>query len=253
MKPIVIANWKMNETNQEADDLLDKITPGLGSLLARIDVVICPPFTALSELKKSPFLKGAQDIHWEDKGTFTGEVSGPMLRDLGCQYVIIGHSERRWQLGETEDVINKKLQGAIRNKLIPILCVGERRVDRDDGRQEDVLLHQLRSAWRGLGRQDCEKLIIAYEPVWAIGTGDIGSRQAATPDILTDAISVIQKFITQENLQGKAQVVYGGSVDAGNVNNFLQVENNTGFLVGGASLKPGEFVNIVTKVSQSHD
>jgi triosephosphate isomerase (TIM) len=250
IKPIVIANWKMNLTGQAARSLAQEIDTGAAADAKKVTIVICPPFTALVQLQGFKNLSlGAQDIHWEDRGTFTGEVSGLMLRDLNCQYVIIGHSERRWRLGENDTIINKKLQAALRHHLIPILCVGERAVDKDSGHTEEVLRRQLTTAWRGVGRDDFSKILIAYEPVWAIGTGTVGSRPAATPEIIAAAYKVIQKFLEAENLTDKVGLIYGGSVDSENVQNFSNLPANGGFLVGGASLQAAEFLKIIAAVA----
>lgn len=254
MKPIVIANWKMNEVSSKADDLAEEIATAVSKYIREIDVVICPPYTALEAISEVPgIIKGAQDIHWQDKGTFTGEVSGPMLKDLGCEYVIIGHSERRWKMGENDDIINKKLLAALRNKLIPVLCIGEKAADRQDRRTREVLKQQLESAWRGIGREDCNQIVIAYEPVWAIGSGQIGSKEAATPEIIAEAYNYIKDFILAEELSDKVRLVYGGSVEGDNVNEFFQVQSNEGFLVGGASLEASEFSKIIKKTAQNYD
>lgn len=248
MRPLVIANWKMNETNQEADQLLSELASGLGTA-TDAEVVICPPFTALGVLSNYSYAKGAQDIHWADRGTFTGEISGPMLRGLGCKYVLIGHSERRWKLGESDEIINKKIKAALRNELIPVLCVGERQMDRNN--YQEFIYNQLEAAWRDLGVEDLGEIIIAYEPVWAIGTGQVGSKNPATALDIKNAYAVIKKFLQKEKLEGYSRLVYGGSVDSENVGELLGVDGNQGFLVGGASLVPDEFAKIVKSVSSS--
>ena len=248
MKPIIIANWKMNETASAAEILVDDIITDLGDDVSKAEVVVCPPFTALEAIHKSKIKKGAQDIHWEDKGTYTGEISGPMLKDLDCEYVLIGHSERRWKLNENDEVINRKLLAAIRNNLIPILCVGERENDKKENRTELVLKNQLEKAWREIGADDFTEAIIAYEPVWAIGTGEVGSKEAATAENVSLAYEIIEKFCVAQNISNKVKLVYGGSVDASNVSEFSSLENNSGFLVGSASLKSDEFVKIVKNV-----
>jgi len=251
VKPIVIANWKMNLAGEAAQQLLDKICQGVKDIDS-VEVVVCPALTDLVKLSVSancPIIKGAQDIHWEDKGTYTGEVSGPMLKETGCRYVIVGHSERRWKLQENNEVVNEKLKAALRSDLIPILCVGERLSDREEGRTAPFLQEQLRTALEGVGREDIESLVVAYEPVWAIGTGQIKSRQAATPDIVQDAFKVIEKFLDSQNLREVTRLIYGGSVDSDNVGGFAKLELNQGFLVGGASLDANEFISIIKKTA----
>jgi len=250
MKPIVIANWKMNETSSQSRELISGLLEKTKEYSDKVEVVICPPFTALEAAKDlGDFRKGAQDIHWEDKGTFTGEVSGPMLTDLGCKYVIIGHSERRWKLGEGNEIVNLKFRAALRNKLIPILCVGERAEERQAGLTEQVLREQLQEAWREVGRDDIDRVVIAYEPVWAIGTGQVKSREAATVPIIDEAYSFIKDFLKNENIDDKVRLVYGGSVDSDNVKELLAIDSNAGFLVGGASLEVAEFSEIIKKIA----
>ncbi len=252
MKPLIVANWKMNETSTEAGVLLSELEKYLSALENSVEIVICPPFTALQTLGENPgFEKGAQDIHWEDKGTFTGEVSGPMLKDLGCKYVIVGHSERRWKLGESNEVVNLKMRAALRNDLVPILCVGERADERRAELTEQVLTEQLTEAWREIGRDDINEVVISYEPVWAIGTGEVKSREAATPEIVQAAYEVISSFLAAQEISDKTRLIYGGSIDSDNVISFLKVDSNQGFLVGGASLVPAEFSKIIKKVSQN--
>ena len=254
MKPVIIANWKMNLTGSQAQNLATDISNGAADYSDKVSIIICPPFTALGQLGGLQNIDlGAQDIHWEDQGTFTGEISGAMLRDLKCRYVIVGHSERRWQMNENNDVINKKLLAALRYKLIPILCVGERADDKAAARTASVLQQQLSSAWRGIGRDDFSQIIIAYEPVWAIGTGAINSRVAANATEIIAAYKVIKEFLEKENVQDKVSLIYGGSVDSVNINNFLKLDDNGGFLVGGASLQAAEFLKIIAAVATSYN
>ncbi len=246
VKPIVIANWKMNKNAAESREWLSVLKEDLkGVEPKKIDVVACPPFTVLTEMSRAvaPLILGAQNLHWEDRGTFTGEISGGMLREAGCQYVIVGHSERRWKMGETDEMIHRKLQAAWRHQLTPILCIGEQAKDKAENKTERVLHDQLCFALSGFTRNQIASLVVAYEPVWAIGTGAIGSRPPATPADVRSAYAIIKQCLGQHNLT--ARLVYGGSVDAKNAAEFFSLSDNQGFLVGGASLKPLEFGSVV--------
>src|SRR5437762_3467695 len=182
--PLIVGNWKMHKTIPEARELIQQLTGILGDDLARIPVtVLAPPYTALSavaqEIKGRPYFLGAQDLYWEDQGAFTGEVSAPMLRDLGCRYVIVGHSERRTLFGERDESILKKVRATLRHGLSPILCVGESLAERESGRTESVVTAQLDGSLAGLTPQDLATVTIAYEPVWAIGTGRAATAEQA--------------------------------------------------------------------------
>lgn len=220
MKKIIIANWKMNpQTLPEAEDLF-RLSAG---------AIVCPPFVYIEALSKlTEAVLGAQDCHWEDEGASTGEVSAKMLKNLGVKYVIVGHSERRWILGETDEMINKKLEAALRNDLIPVLAIGER--SKDDDRKK-IITEQLEKALSGVS--DFSGLI-AYEPVWAIGTGD-----AETPEHAIEAVKIIKSVV------GDALVLYGGSVDSRNVGDFISKSEIAGVLIGGASIDKKEFKKIM--------
>jgi triosephosphate isomerase len=244
--PLVAGNWKMNRTAADAVDLVEAMLP---ALLAAEDVerVLCPPFVALpavaARLAGTSIRLGAQHMHWEDAGAFTGEVSPLMLKDL-CRYVIVGHSERRAYFGETDETVNRRVRAGLRHALALIVCVGETLEENESGLAVRVVDRQVRAALEGLGAQDAPRLVFAYEPVWAIGSG-----RAATP---ADAAGVIGQAIRPalaealgaEAAQG-VRVLYGGSVTAANAAEFFASPEIDGALVGGASLKPQEFGPIV--------
>ncbi|MEP7152734.1 MAG: triose-phosphate isomerase [Nitrospira sp.] len=244
----IVGNWKMNKTASEATafvrELLHQVTD-----LGGIQVGLTPPFTALpaagAALGPAPrFLLGAQNLYWEEKGAFTGEVSGVMLKDLGCQFVLIGHSERRQYFGDQDTWTNKKLLAAIRHDLHPILCVGETLQDRNAGSTEAVIQRQLRIALAGVEARSLQGMTIAYEPVWAIGTGLAASPEQAVP---------VHRMIrhTIDELSGSdigrhVRVLYGGSVTPQNIADFLIYEEIDGALVGGACLDPLSFATLIT-------
>jgi len=230
MNKIIIANWKMNpQTYAEAEQLMFSVIEAIKKQ-KNIKVVLCPPFVWLTDLShkyKNDISFGAQDVFWEDSGPYTGEISAQMLFSSGVDYVIIGHSERR-ALGETDEMINKKLKTALRNGLTPILAIGEKNKGDDRG---EILTSQLKIDLEGV---DSKKVIIAYEPVWAIGTGD-----AETPEHTLEAVEIIKKTV------GNTPVLYGGSVDSKNVRDFVSKPEIAGILVGGASVDKEEFKKII--------
>ncbi len=245
---MIAGNWKMNTTVSEAIELVNEIRRGLDQI-DNVDKVICPPFISLAAvrelIKGSSIRLGAQNIYFEEKGAYTGEISPLMLADL-CEFVIIGHSERRQYFNETGEIINKKVRSALRARLKPILCVGERLEENEAGRTEDVLTEQLRSSLDGIDY--LSDLIIAYEPVWAIGTG-----KAATGKQANKTIGFIRQTISQKYGKRIAQdlrILYGGSVTADNATEFMQQPEIDGALVGGASLKANEFLSIVKQTSE---
>lgn len=229
MKKIIIANWKMNPGSlAQVKNLFNKIK--------KTDAIICPPFVYLSAITKIQDTRcglGAQNCHWEEKGAYTGEVSPKMLKDFGCQYVIVGHSERRIHFQETDEIINKKLKAALKVGLKPILCIGEK----EGEVAEEVVDNQLKKDLEGIGGGDLNEIIVAYEPVWAISTsgGKICSAEYAKK---------ILEFIKH---RFNGTIIYGGSVDSKIINDYLGV-GYQGALVGGASLKADEFVNLVKNV-----
>jgi triosephosphate isomerase len=244
-RPILAGNWKMNMTIAEATDFVRSIRRGLNDIKT-VDRVLCPPFTALAAVKDllaaTEIGLGAQNMHWEEDGAYTGEIAPAMLKEL-CQYVIVGHSERRALFGETDEGVNRKIKAALAHGLLPIVCVGETESEYDAGLTEQVVSGQVRGCLAGLTAGQVAGLVVAYEPVWAIGTG-----KAATP---AGAGAVIGLTIrgTIAGLYGEAtaqavRVQYGGSVKPSNVAEFMAHPDIDGALVGGASLKP-DFVDLV--------
>jgi triosephosphate isomerase (TIM) len=247
---VIAANWKMHKTHLEAIQAVQKLSYLLDRQDAeRVEVVICPPFTALRSLQvlfegdRLPYLLGAQDVFHEEKGAFTGEVSAPMLAALQCAYVIVGHSERRELFGETDQVVARKVRAVFANGMSPILCVGETLDERDVGRTTAKVAGQVRAGLAGLDVAQVERAVIAYEPIWAIGTG-----RNAEPQDAGEVISLIRATVGEAFGEGAASAVriqYGGSVKAGNIRDFMAHPEIDGALVGGASLEAEEFALIV--------
>jgi triosephosphate isomerase len=249
-RPVVAANWKMHKTHLEAIQTVQKLSYLLSKEdTDRIEVVVCPPFTALRavqtiiEADRLPFALGAQDVHWEDRGAFTGEVSPPMLAALRVTHVIVGHSERRQHFGETDATVARKLRAVFGHDMTPILCVGETDDEREAGRATDVVTSQVREDASKVGPDHAARLVIAYEPVWAIGTG-----KACSPEDAGEAVRAIRDVLESmysTDVAESVRVQYGGSVTAGNIREFMAVPEIDGALVGGASLDPEEFALIV--------
>ena len=245
-KPIIIGNWKMNKTAEQATLLVADLLPELQKV-KNVDYVVCPPFTALmvvSQMVNNTGIGvGAQDMYWESVGAFTGEVAPQMVKEF-CQYVILGHSERRTLLGETDDMVNRKVKAAIANSLIPIVCVGEKSEENESGLTEEVVERQIKNGLEGVIKDKLDSIIIAYEPVWAIGTG-----RAATKDDAQRVIgSIIRKLLISiygdESAQ-RVRILYGGSVNGQNAVEYFCMPDIDGALVGGASLKAPDFISIV--------
>lgn len=247
MRRVIIAgNWKMNKTIPEAIELVNGLKRELADI-ENIDIVVIPPYTALSEisdmLADSNIELGAQDVHWEEKGAFTGEVSPDMLKDAGAKYVVIGHSERRAYFGETNESVNKKLKAALKAGLLPIVCVGERLEEREAGKTSDVVREHVEKGLKGISKEDALKIVIAYEPVWAIGTG-----RTATPKQAEDVHKHIRELLSEmydEHVAQNLRIQYGGSVKPENIKDLINQEDIDGALVGGASLQIEQFVPIV--------
>lgn len=247
MRKIIIAgNWKMNKTIPEAIELVNGLKRELADI-EDIDIVVIPPYTALSEisdmLADSNIDLGAQDVHWEEKGAFTGEVSPAMLKDAGAKYVVIGHSERRTYFGETNEAVNKKLKAVLKAGLLPIVCVGERFEEREAGKTSDVVREHIEKGLKGISKEDALKIVIAYEPVWAIGTG-----RTATPKQAQDVHKYIRELLSEmcdEHVAQNLRIQYGGSVKPENIKDLINQEDIDGALVGGASLQIEQFVPIV--------
>ncbi len=249
--PISIAagNWKMNTTLNEARALVSEMKPGLAAL-SGVTKILCPPFVSLAvvrELVADTDIKlGAQNMYFEEKGAFTGEVSPLMLVEL-CQYVIIGHSERRHILEEKDSLINKKVKSALKAGLIPILCVGERLEERKPGKAEETVSGQLRQGLNGIA--SLGSLVVAYEPVWAIGTG-----KAATTEIAQSIMAHIRDVLSVlygENQAQDVSLLYGGSVTSENIGPYANEPDINGALLGGASLKARDFVDIARQIAQT--
>jgi len=246
--PLIAGNWKMNTTVGEAIKLVKEMLPRLDEIDG-VEKVLCPPFVSLAALKElikgSSIKLGAQNLYFEEKGAYTGEISPLMLANL-CEFVIIGHSERRQYFGESGELIGKKVLAALKVGLKPILCIGEKLEENEAGRTEEVVTEQLRSSLAEVKKLD--GLTIAYEPVWAIGTG-----KAATGGQANETISLIRHFISQLYNRSVAQslrILYGGSVTADNTNEFIKQPGIDGALVGGASLDAKQFLSIVKQTSE---
>ncbi len=244
-RPLIAANWKMHKNTGEARQFMTELLPKIADL-KDVDVLICPPFPLIFQVDQcrdgSKVLLGAQNMHFEEKGAFTGEVSAAMLQDLHCEFVILGHSERRWVFGETDELINQKVLAAFAKGLIPVLCVGEKLEEREKSLTDQVILNQLEKNLKGVSEELMRGLVIAYEPVWAIGTG----KNATTKDA-KDAISLIREFIHSRygaQVAEKVRILYGGSVKPDNVKTYMEQEGIDGALVGGASLEAESFAKL---------
>ena len=251
-KPLIVGNWKMNNTTAESVDLTEKLKRLIKDM-AVVEVVVAPPFTSLDKvrdaIKGSNIKLGAQNLFWEDKGAYTGEVSPLMIRDLDCEYVIIGHSERREYFKESDEIINKKIKAALRNKLKAIVCVGETFKEREESKTIEVIESQIRNGLEGILSSELRttdremRLVIAYEPVWAIGTG-----RNATPAQANEVHTYIRKLLSQifnEGIASNIKILYGGSVKPSNSAELMSEKEIDGALVGGASLEADSFAEIV--------
>lgn len=245
-KPIIAANWKMNKTIKKAVQFVEDLKKQLSNYTG-VEVVVCPAFTALNKvvevLEKSNIVIGAQNMYPEPAGAYTGEVSPLMLLDVGCEYVIIGHSERRSLLNETDEIINKKLKCAFTYRLRPILCIGEHLEQRDAGGAEEVVYNQLIKGLADIGKDDIVRMVIAYEPIWAIGTG-----RTATPEDANAMHKFIRHILSEiydQKVAAKVRIQYGGSVRPDNIDDIMSQPDIDGALVGGASLDVRSFVRIV--------
>jgi len=245
-KPFVAGNWKMNKTVEEGRQLVAEMINGLQGV-SNVEKVLCPPFTSLlplcAMLQGTDIGLGAQNIHWETAGAFTGEVSPGMVKEY-CQYVIIGHSERRTYFGETDASVNKKVKAAISIGLIPIVCIGETLVEFENGKTNEVLNRQVLEGLKDLTLEQGKNLVIAYEPVWAIGTGKAASGQGAN-SVVADVIRLALDSLFGTEITQGIRVLYGGSVTGENAAEFFGQPEIDGALVGGASLKVQNFLEIV--------
>ena len=245
-KKVIAGNWKMNKDLNESQDLISKIINGLG-IDTKCDIIVCPPFTSLNEvsslIKTTPVKLGAQNLHFEDSGAFTGEISASMLKSVGCEYVIIGHSERRNIFGEQDEVINKKIKKALEHSLKPIFCVGELLEQREDGTTMEVVKNQILNGLKDITPEQLSEIIVAYEPVWAIGTG-----KTATPEQAQEVHAFIRELVVEnfsEDVADNLVIQYGGSVKPDNAGELLSKKDIDGALVGGACLKADSFLGII--------
>jgi triosephosphate isomerase len=247
-KPFIAGNWKMNTDIHSSVKLAEGIVAGCGETAGhKVDVAVCPPFVYLQQvcgaLRSSHIALGAQDVYFEQKGAFTGEISAAMLKDTGCTYAICGHSERRHVIGETDELINKKVKAVLAGGLLPILCVGELLEQRKANKTTEVVTRQMKAGLAGLSAEKVAAITIAYEPVWAIGTG-----LTATPEQAQEVHAMIRGLLTEmfgKKLAGEVRIQYGGSAKPDNAAELMGQEDVDGLLVGGASLKADDFVTIV--------
>ena len=245
-KIFIAGNWKMNKTAAETAELASALKASLAQFAGKCEIAVCPTFTSLATaveiLKGSNVKVGAQNIHWADNGAYTGEISGAMLKEIGVEYVIIGHSERRQYFGETDETVNQRIKAALKYGLKPIVCIGETLAEREGGVTNTVLEKQIRGAFADITAADMDAVTIAYEPVWAIGTG-----KTATPDVAQETHAFIRSVLTA--LYGdKAQdivVQYGGSMKAENSGALVSKQDIDGGLIGGAALKADSFTALI--------
>jgi triosephosphate isomerase len=245
-RKLVAANWKMYKTPQQAAEFVTAFLPRV-SVHTRDEIVVCAPFVDLPQVvelaRGTNVAVGAQDLHWEKEGAYTGEISAPMLKSVGCTHVIIGHSERRQYFGETDDTVNKKLKAALASGLVAIVCVGEVIEEREAGLTEEVLRRQCVNAFRGISAQEGLRFTVAYEPVWAIGTGKTATPQLASEAHLVIRAEAAKAFGTEA--ADALRILYGGSVKPENAKALMSEAEIDGALVGGASLSPESFAAIV--------
>jgi len=249
---LIVGNWKMNKTASEASAFVRELNQRLPGASTGVEFVVAPPFTALESVRqaldpRSPIQLGAQDMFWEDHGAYTGEISAPMLKDLGCRYVILGHSERRTLFCEQSDSIQKKIRAALKHGLRPILCIGESLAQRDNGSTDDVLTQQLHESLSGFTGEAIAGVTIAYEPIWAIGTG-----KSATTEQAVAAHRTIRRILAAAASPAVAdctRILYGGSVTPQNIESLLASDQINGALIGGACLQVESFVTIATIAS----
>jgi triosephosphate isomerase len=246
-KPFVAGNWKMNTDSHTSVSLAEAVASGSSDIAQDVHIAVIPPFVYIPAVVKAVstahIAVGAQDIYYEQKGAFTGEISPSMLKDIGCTYALCGHSERRHVIGETDELINKKVSAAISGGLLPILCVGELIEERKASRTEEVVTRQIKNGLQGLSAAKVSAVTIAYEPVWAIGTG-----LTATPQQAQEVHALIRKLIGEmysSQLAEEIRILYGGSVKPGNTAELMAQQDIDGLLVGGASLNADDFVTII--------
>ncbi len=245
-KTIIAGNWKMNNNHEQAGTLVQALVEKVNDV-EDVEIVVCPPFTSLSVardlVENTNIVLGAQNMHWEEKGAYTGEISANMLLTLGCRYVILGHSERRTYFHETDEIVARKTQAAIDSGLTPIVCVGETLKERESGVTESVIKKQVEGALQSLSADEFNGTVIAYEPVWAIGTG-----LTATSDQAQEVHSLIRDLIAGifgDEIAAVTRIQYGGSMKPGNAGELLSMKDIDGGLIGGAALDTGSFEGII--------
>ena len=244
-KPIIAGNWKMNKTSAEAVKFIEEIKESVSG--TDVEAVICAPFTSLKDLRKAAegtnIKIGAQNMHYEESGAYTGEISASMLSEIGVDYVIIGHSERRQYFNETDATVNKKIKKAFESDITPIFCVGETLEERETDKTKEIVKAQIEKGLEGLSKENAKKLVVAYEPIWAIGTGKTASSEDANEVIAY--IREIIKGIYSEEISEEVRIQYGGSVKPSNVEEIMNESDIEGALVGGASLEAKDFTELV--------
>lgn len=245
-RPLIAGNWKMYKTGKEAVDFVNTLKNAV-TAVSDVDIMIAPPFTAITQLaditNNTNIALGAQNIYWEQEGAYTGEISAPMLKSAGCQYAIIGHSERRQYFGETDQDINRKIDAVAKASLIPVFCIGETESQRDSGETFSILDKQIKNGLEGLVSESLKSLVVAYEPVWAIGTGKTATKEQAQ-EVHAYVRNWFAEQFNPEFAQG-LRIIYGGSVKPSNVKDLMAMEDIDGALVGGASLDPDSFSQLV--------
>ncbi len=256
---IILANWKMQLSYQETIDLAEALKKELKKYKnKKLEIGLCADFMTipkLSEILKDTQIKlGCQNIFWEDRGAYTGEIMIDNLKNFNVHYAIIGHSERRKFLQESDEMINKKIKQALKNKIIPILCVGENFEERQNGQKDLAIIKQIKSALSEIKTNDIEKIIIAYEPIWVIGSGQAIQAEEAEhtnriiKEVVLDTLMTADKNLNRKSLDNKIKLIYGGSIDASNILNFIKQKNIQGVLVGSASLKKEKFIHLINAI-----
>ncbi|MBP5640358.1 MAG: triose-phosphate isomerase [Victivallales bacterium] len=251
-KILIAGNWKMNKTGAEGAALVKDMKANCGGCCCNaanaVEVLVCPPFTSLSaviaEAEGTPLKVGAQNIHWEESGAYTGEISGSMLKEVGVTHVIIGHSERRQYFGETDETVNKRLKAALKNGLVAIVCIGETLKERQLGVTEAIIERQVRIALSGITAEEMKNVVFAYEPVWAIGTGEVATNEQAQA-VHAFVRALLRKLYDCPCVAENTRILYGGSMKPGNAAGLLAQPDIDGGLIGGAALKAEDFLAII--------